>query len=44
MERLTLVLGVARRFGDLPGDANQRLAAAAEEVHLCLAGIPLRIK
>ena len=35
---------LARRFGDLLGEANQRLAAAAGEVHLCLAGIPLRIK
>jgi adenosylcobinamide kinase/adenosylcobinamide-phosphate guanylyltransferase len=35
---------LARRFGDLLGEANQRLAAAAEEVHVCLAGIPLRIK
>lgn len=35
---------LARRFGDLLGEANQRLAAAAAEVHLCVAGIPLRIK
>jgi adenosylcobinamide kinase/adenosylcobinamide-phosphate guanylyltransferase len=35
---------LARRYGDLLGEANQRLAAAAEEVHVCLAGIPLRIK
>lgn len=35
---------LARRFGDLLGEANQRLAAAAAEVHVCLAGIPLRIK
>jgi adenosylcobinamide kinase/adenosylcobinamide-phosphate guanylyltransferase len=35
---------LARRFGDLLGEANQRLAATAEEVHVCLAGIPLRIK
>jgi adenosylcobinamide kinase/adenosylcobinamide-phosphate guanylyltransferase len=35
---------LARRFGDLLGEANQRLAAAAGEVHVCLAGIPLRIK
>jgi adenosyl cobinamide kinase/adenosyl cobinamide phosphate guanylyltransferase len=35
---------LARHFGDLLGEANQRLAAAAAEVHACLAGIPLRIK
>jgi adenosylcobinamide kinase/adenosylcobinamide-phosphate guanylyltransferase len=35
---------LARRFGDLLGDANQRLAAAADEVHVCLAGIPVRLK
>jgi adenosylcobinamide kinase/adenosylcobinamide-phosphate guanylyltransferase len=35
---------LARRFGDLLGEANQLLAAAAGEVHLCIAGIPLRIK
>jgi adenosylcobinamide kinase/adenosylcobinamide-phosphate guanylyltransferase len=35
---------LARRFGDLLGEANQRWTAAAEEVHVCLAGIPLRIK
>jgi adenosylcobinamide kinase/adenosylcobinamide-phosphate guanylyltransferase len=38
------VPALARRFGDLLGEANQRLAAAAVEVHVCLAGIPLRIK
>lgn len=35
---------LARRFGDLLGEANQRLAAAADEVHACLAGIPVRLK
>jgi adenosylcobinamide kinase/adenosylcobinamide-phosphate guanylyltransferase len=35
---------LARRFGDLLGDANQRLAAAAAEVYGCMAGIPLRLK
>ncbi len=35
---------LARRFADLLGEANQRLAAAAAEVHVCLAGLPLRIK
>ncbi len=35
---------LARRYGDLLGDANQVLAAAATEVYGCLAGIPLRWK
>jgi adenosylcobinamide kinase/adenosylcobinamide-phosphate guanylyltransferase len=35
---------LARRFGDLLGEANQRLAAAATAVHLCVAGLPLRLK
>jgi adenosylcobinamide kinase/adenosylcobinamide-phosphate guanylyltransferase len=35
---------LARRFGDVLGEANQRLAAAAAEVYACVAGIPLRIK
>jgi adenosylcobinamide kinase / adenosylcobinamide-phosphate guanylyltransferase len=35
---------LARRFGDLLGEANQRLAASATEVYGCLAGIPLRLK
>ena len=33
-----------RRFRDLLGGVNQRVAAAADEVHLCVAGIPLRVK
>jgi adenosylcobinamide kinase / adenosylcobinamide-phosphate guanylyltransferase len=33
-----------RRFRDLLGLVNQRAAAAAEEVHLCVAGIAQRIK
>ena len=33
-----------RRFRDLLGSVNQRVAAVADEVHLCVAGIPLRIK
>ncbi len=35
---------LARRFGDLLGEANQRLAALATEVYGCLAGIPWRWK
>jgi adenosylcobinamide kinase/adenosylcobinamide-phosphate guanylyltransferase len=35
---------LARRFGDLLCEANQRLARAAQEVLLCVAGLPLRIK
>lgn len=33
-----------RRFRDVLGLVNQRAAAAAEEVHLCVAGVRLRIK
>ncbi|TCJ13636.1 bifunctional adenosylcobinamide kinase/adenosylcobinamide-phosphate guanylyltransferase [Rubrobacter taiwanensis] len=33
-----------RRFRDLLGAANRRAAAAAGEVYLCVAGIPVRIK
>lgn len=33
-----------RRFRDLLGLVNQRAAAAAREVHLCVAGIGRRIK
>jgi adenosylcobinamide kinase / adenosylcobinamide-phosphate guanylyltransferase len=33
-----------RRFRDVLGLVNQRAAAAAEEVHLCVAGIDVRIK
>ncbi|MCC6420497.1 MAG: bifunctional adenosylcobinamide kinase/adenosylcobinamide-phosphate guanylyltransferase [Gemmataceae bacterium] len=35
---------LARRFGDLLGEANQRLATLATEVYGCMAGIPLRWK
>jgi adenosylcobinamide kinase/adenosylcobinamide-phosphate guanylyltransferase len=35
---------LARRFGDVLGEANQRLAAVATEVVGCVAGIPVRIK
>lgn len=33
-----------RRFRDLLGLANQRVASAADEVHLCVAGVPLRVR
>ena len=33
-----------RRFRDVLGLVNQRAATAAEEVHLCVAGVSLRIK
>ena len=35
---------LARRFNDLQGLANQRLAAACDAVHLCVAGLSLRLK
>lgn len=35
---------LARAFRDLAGRANQRLAAAAAEVYLCVSGIPVRVK
>jgi adenosylcobinamide kinase/adenosylcobinamide-phosphate guanylyltransferase len=35
---------LARRFGDLLGEANQQLAAAAQDVYWCVAGIPVCIK
>lgn len=33
-----------RQFRDLLGTINQRVATAADEVHLCVAGLPLRVK
>lgn len=33
-----------RRFRDALGLVNQRAAAAADEVHLCVAGVSVRIK
>jgi adenosylcobinamide kinase / adenosylcobinamide-phosphate guanylyltransferase len=33
-----------RRFRDVLGLVNQRAAAVAEEVHLCVAGVGVRIK
>jgi adenosylcobinamide kinase/adenosylcobinamide-phosphate guanylyltransferase len=35
---------LARRFADLQGLANQRLAADCDVVHLCVAGLSLRLK
>lgn len=35
---------MARAFRDLAGRANQKLAAAAGEVYLCVSGIPLKVK
>ena len=35
---------VGRSFRDVLGLVNQRAAAAAEEVHLCVAGVGVRIK
>jgi len=35
---------LARRFRDISGQANQLLAAMADEVHMVISGIPLRLK
>ena len=35
---------LARTFRDVAGRANQKLAAAADEVYLCVSGIPLKVK
>lgn len=35
---------LARQFRDIAGMANQTLAAAADEVHAVISGIPLRLK
>ena len=35
---------LARRFADLQGWANQRLTAACDAVHLCVAGLTVRLK
>jgi adenosylcobinamide kinase/adenosylcobinamide-phosphate guanylyltransferase len=35
---------LARRFRDLAGKANQIMAADADEVYICFAGIPIKLK
>lgn len=35
---------LARMFRDMAGRANQTLAATADEVHVVISGIPLRLK
>ena len=35
---------LARMFRDIAGRANQTLAAAADEVHVVISGIPLKLK
>jgi adenosylcobinamide kinase/adenosylcobinamide-phosphate guanylyltransferase len=35
---------LARRFADLQGLANQRLAAECDAVHFCVAGLSIRLK
>jgi adenosylcobinamide kinase/adenosylcobinamide-phosphate guanylyltransferase len=35
---------LGRRFADVLGEANQRLASAADEVFACWAGIPHKLK
>lgn len=35
---------LARRFADIQGLANQRLAAGCDAVHLCVAGLSIRLK
>lgn len=35
---------LARRFRDLAGEANEILAAAADEVYVTFAGLPLKLK
>lgn len=35
---------LARTFRDLAGEANERLAAAADEVHVLFSGMPLKLK
>jgi len=35
---------LARQFRDLTGEANELIAAAADEVHVAFCGLPLRLK
>ena len=35
---------LARRFADLQGLANQRLAEVCDQVHFCVAGLSIRLK
>lgn len=35
---------LAREFRDAAGRANQRLAALADEVYMCVSGIPVKVK
>ena len=35
---------LARRFRDMAGSMNQSLAAAADEVHVVISGMPLKLK
>jgi adenosylcobinamide kinase/adenosylcobinamide-phosphate guanylyltransferase len=35
---------LARAFRDIAGRANQKMAAAADEVYLCVSGIPVKVK
>jgi adenosylcobinamide kinase/adenosylcobinamide-phosphate guanylyltransferase len=35
---------LARMFRDIAGTTNQILAASADEVHVVISGIPLRLK
>lgn len=35
---------ISRRFRDLSGRCSQTIAAGADEVYLCVSGIPMRIK
>jgi adenosylcobinamide kinase/adenosylcobinamide-phosphate guanylyltransferase len=35
---------LARSFRDLAGEANERIAACADEVYVTISGLPLRLK
>ena len=35
---------LARQFRDLAGEANERIAAAADEVYVTFSGLPLKLK